>query len=130
LRKCYRSDLKHIVNSFIPNISAFFQSIAFAMNFEKSFILKIKHLQLILTYLFKSNRKNKVQMAKINDIKNLTRDILKVTSKIQEKFPELYVLLGETPLFLNRSKRTIETSDFEQYLTSLKMQLKTFEKCD
>ncbi len=100
------------------------------MNFEKSFILKIKHLQLILTYLFKSNRKNKVQMAKINDIKNLTRDILKVTSKIQEKFPELYVLLGETPLFLNRSKRTIETSDFEQYLTSLKMQLKTFEKCD
>jgi Ni,Fe-hydrogenase III large subunit len=57
----------------------------------------------------------------------LMADIFVTTTKIQKKFPELYENLWETPLFLSR-KRGLGTVDFEQYLESLKTQLKTFEK--
>jgi hypothetical protein len=57
----------------------------------------------------------------------LMEDIFVVTTKIQNKFPELYENLRETPLFLC-TKRGLGTVDFEHYLESLKTQLKTFEK--
>ncbi|MFZ1703030.1 MAG: hypothetical protein WAT79_01720 [Saprospiraceae bacterium] len=69
-------------------------------------------------------------MNKNKDINDLTIEILEVTSKIQEKFPELYVLLSETPLFHDFTNKSMVLKDFEQYLTSLKMQLETFEKHD
>ena len=38
----------------ILNTSAFSRSIALAMNLKKSFVLKTKHIQLILTSIIKS----------------------------------------------------------------------------
>jgi hypothetical protein len=57
----------------------------------------------------------------------LMADIFVMTAKIQNKFPELYENLRETPLFLSH-KRGLDPVDFEHYLESLKSQLKTFEK--
>jgi len=37
----------------ILNTSAFFRPVAFATKLKKSFVLRIKHLQLILTYVIK-----------------------------------------------------------------------------
>lgn len=65
-------------------------------------------------------------MSNNDNIQNLTKAILNVTLEIQERFPELYVLLSETPLFLSYGTRGITKPDLKQYLTSLKMQLSTF----
>lgn len=67
-------------------------------------------------------------MSKESNIQNLTEEILNVTSKIQEKFPELYKLLNETPLFISYEYKGIRDIDLEQYLESLKIQFRTFEK--
>ncbi len=67
-------------------------------------------------------------MSKESNIQNLTEEILNVTSKIQEKFPELYKLLHETPLFISYEYKGIRDIDLEQYLESLKIQFRTFEK--
>ncbi len=53
-------------------------------------------------------------------------EILVVTTKIQQECPELYQLLGETPLFLSYQKKEISTNNLEQYLASLKNQLYIF----
>jgi len=58
----------------------------------------------------------------------LMTEIQKVTSEIREKFPELYVHLSETPLFIDLKEHKLELQDFQQYLVSIKMQLETFEK--
>jgi len=39
--------------SLIHNTSAFFRSVAFATKLKKSFVLRIKHLRLILTHVIK-----------------------------------------------------------------------------
>lgn len=57
----------------------------------------------------------------------LLSEIFSTTEKIRKKFPELYLLLSETPLFLNSKNRDLHLDDFEQYLESLKMQLYEFE---
>ncbi|RKT01946.1 hypothetical protein BCF58_1175 [Chryseobacterium defluvii] len=67
-------------------------------------------------------------MNKNDNIQWLTKKILKITVEIQKKFPELYDLLNETPLFLSDRKRKITIEDFRQYLLSIRMQQKTFEK--
>ncbi len=59
--------------------------------------------------------------------KKLMNEILGVTTMIQKEFPELYVHLNETPLFLSNSIEGISLVDFEQYLESLKAQLATFK---
>ena len=60
--------------------------------------------------------------------KKLMNEIFAVTTMIQKEFPELYLHLSETPLFLSDNEKGISTVDFEQYLESLKMQLKAFKK--
>lgn len=59
---------------------------------------------------------------------NLTRKIFKVTTTIQSSYPELYFLLNETPLFMSSNEKNITLKDLKQYLTTIRMQLITFEK--
>ncbi len=66
-------------------------------------------------------------MNKNDKIHGLTNDILLTTMKIQKKFPELYNLLLETPLFFSQSSHIITATELKQYLSVIKMQLKTFE---
>lgn len=59
---------------------------------------------------------------------NLTNEIFIVTAIIQKKYPEIYLLLSETPLFLSCKKNKVCICDLEQYLESIKMQLKIFDE--
>jgi len=52
-------------------------------------------------------------------IRKLTLLIFEVTQKIQEKFPELYLLLSETPLFSSGGRTPINSSDLGKYLNTL-----------
>ena len=61
-------------------------------------------------------------------LKKLMTKIFSTTAIIQKEFPELYIYLSETPLFLSYDEKDIEMIDFEQYLESLTMQLSVFEK--
>ncbi|WP_106915337.1 hypothetical protein [Chryseobacterium aurantiacum] len=67
-------------------------------------------------------------MNKMNNISSLTRKIFKTTVEIQKKFPELYELLDETPLFFSAKEKNITIKDLRQYLISLRVQQKSFEK--
>ena len=58
----------------------------------------------------------------------LTKKILKKTVEIQKEFPELYELLDETPLFFSFTEKNITIRDLRQYLISLIIQQKAFEK--
>ena len=58
--------------------------------------------------------------------KKLMDEILSSTAEIRNEFPEVYYLLGETPLFLSYDIIEISFTNFEQYLTSLQRQLDTF----
>lgn len=58
--------------------------------------------------------------------KKVLAEIMAVTKTIQEKHPELYVLLMETPLFLCLNKEENSEADFLCYLESIKMQLEIF----
>jgi hypothetical protein len=53
----------------------------------------------------------------------LMNEIFRVTAQIQDELPELYKLLNETPLFLNRNERDITIGELAQYLESLNLQL-------
>lgn len=53
------------------------------------------------------------------EIKNLLFEILTITMEIKEKFPELYILLGETPVSLSTHKKDIKSCDFEDYLNTI-----------
>jgi hypothetical protein len=57
----------------------------------------------------------------------LIQSILTVTVMIQSESPELYQQLSETPLFLSYKNMEICKSDFENYLESIQIQLKTAE---
>jgi len=57
----------------------------------------------------------------------LETEIIFVTTKIQNEFPELYKLLSETPLFLSYNNGEITAGELEEYLASIKAQLYTFE---
>jgi predicted transposase YbfD/YdcC len=67
-------------------------------------------------------------MNKVHTVSILTKRILKKTLEIQKKFPELYELLDETPLFFSFTEKDITIKDLRQYLISLSMQQKSFEK--
>ncbi|PRB06059.1 hypothetical protein CQ046_02470 [Chryseobacterium sp. MYb7] len=66
---------------------------------------------------------NKVEITSI-----LTKRIFKKTLEIQKNYPELYELLDETPLFFSFTEKDITIKDLRQYLISLIMQKKYFEK--
>ncbi|MDR6919790.1 MULTISPECIES: hypothetical protein [Chryseobacterium] len=67
-------------------------------------------------------------MNKVDTISFLTKKILKKTIEIQKEFPELYDLLDETPLFFSFAEKNITIRDLRQYLISLIIQKKSFEK--
>lgn len=66
-------------------------------------------------------------MNKNDKIQGLMNDILITTMRIQKKCPELYILLMETPLVFTYTSSRITAHELKQYLSSIKMQLKTFE---
>lgn len=67
-------------------------------------------------------------MNNLDTLSILTKKILKKTVKIQKEFPELYELLDETPLFFSVTEKNITIRDLRQYLISLIIQQKSFEK--
>ncbi|WBV60117.1 hypothetical protein PFY12_13875 [Chryseobacterium camelliae] len=67
-------------------------------------------------------------MRSTDNLQALTREIFKVTTKIQSSYPELYFLLNETPLFMSPNEKSITLKDLKQYLATIRMQLITFEK--
>lgn len=67
-------------------------------------------------------------MNNVNTISILTKKIFKKTVEIQKEFPELYELLDETPLFFSAKEKNITIKDLRQYLISLIIQQKSFEK--
>lgn len=69
-------------------------------------------------------------MSNNDNIQSLTNNILDVTLEIQERFPELYMLLSETPLFLSCDTAGISKLDLNQYLVSLTMQFSTFSSSE
>nr|WP_199161662.1 hypothetical protein [Elizabethkingia sp. ASV34] len=69
-------------------------------------------------------------MNNLDTLSILTKKILKKTVEIQKEFPELYELLDETPLFFSFTEKNITIRDLRQYLISLIIQQKAFEKRD
>jgi hypothetical protein len=67
-------------------------------------------------------------MNNVDTISILTKKIFKKTVEIQKEFPELYELLDETPLFFSAKEKNITIKDLRQYLISLIIQQKSFEK--
>jgi hypothetical protein len=58
-------------------------------------------------------------------INQLMQEIIQITTEIETKYPELYNFLNETPLDIcDTPEKTICTTDLEQYLITLKEQLK------
>jgi len=69
-------------------------------------------------------------MNKKQNLNDLTNEIIDVTSKIKEHFPELYILLIETPLFHYHNNNSMKRIDSQQYLSALKTELIDFERCE
>lgn len=57
----------------------------------------------------------------------ILKKITSITLLIQQKHPQLYFLLNETPLFLKKENSNPGILDFMQYLETLENQLKTFD---
>jgi hypothetical protein len=58
-------------------------------------------------------------------LSQLMQDVIRITTEIETKYPELYAYLEETPLSLCETKeKTICTDDLKQYLETLKSQLR------
>jgi CHASE1-domain containing sensor protein len=57
----------------------------------------------------------------------LETEILALTTRIENEFPELYKLLGETPLFLSYTTGQITQAELKEYRDTLRSQLSTFE---
>ena len=63
----------------------------------------------------------------MKNIHQLMEEIIQLTSEMESKYPELYKHLNETPLFLGKSpEKEISTKDLENYLNTLKEQLKDY----
>lgn len=57
-------------------------------------------------------------------IKEISSDILLLTSEIETKYPDLYMYLDETPISFNENlEKEITISELENYLETLEMQL-------
>jgi hypothetical protein len=54
-------------------------------------------------------------------------EIIEISSEIRTNYPELYKYINETPLFLGSSpEKEMSTKELENYLNTLKEQLKDF----
>ncbi len=62
------------------------------------------------------------------EIKELTNEILTVTMEIGDKYPELYNLLDETPFHISIDKKGIQPNCLEEYLNTIRSQLKDYKK--
>ncbi len=62
------------------------------------------------------------------EIKELTDEILVITMEIRDKFPELYQFLDETPSFSSINNKGIESNSLEEYLNTIRLQLKDYKK--
>jgi hypothetical protein len=59
----------------------------------------------------------------------LMQDVIKLTTVIETKYPELYKFLDETPLIIrNHPEKEINTTDLKDYLQTLKNQLEEYVK--
>lgn len=67
-------------------------------------------------------------MSNCTKTKFLMEEILYITSKIRIQFPELYVLLNETPQLYSAPQNCLFVQDLEYYLNSITKQLKSFQK--
>ncbi|MFY7672024.1 hypothetical protein ACOSP6_13140 [Tenacibaculum sp. MEBiC06402] len=66
-------------------------------------------------------------MKTIQKTKELTDCILLVTMEIKDKFPELYQLLDETPFLISVHDKGIEAISLEEYLNTIRYQLKDYK---
>lgn len=55
--------------------------------------------------------------------KKILRKILSITLEIKSHFPELYLVLDETPLIMSLGHKGINISDLEEYQNTLQVQL-------
>lgn len=55
--------------------------------------------------------------------KQVLDKILVTTLEIEDKFPELYVLLKETPLVTAAGNNELDLNDFREYLNTIQVQL-------
>lgn len=60
-----------------------------------------------------------------NKLYNLSQKILFLTIEIEEKCPELYATLNETPI-LKTNHEVLKENDFMDYFNTLKIQLQVF----
>jgi hypothetical protein len=65
----------------------------------------------------------------MKNIQQLMQEIIRLTSEIETKYPEVYKYLEETPLLLwDAKEKNISTSDLESYLNTLKELLEDYLK--
>ena len=61
----------------------------------------------------------------MNRLQELTKDINDLTLKIEQEYPELYKYLDENPITIPCCDyRTVDTTNFSDYLDSLRQLLK------
>ena len=60
--------------------------------------------------------------------KKIINKILLITEELRNNTPTVYEHLNETPLFISYAEKGIRMEDFEEYLSSIKLQLNTFQK--
>jgi hypothetical protein len=65
----------------------------------------------------------------MKNIKQLMQEIVEFTTEIETNYPELYKYLDETPILIsNSTNKGISSTDLENYLNTLKEQLKDYIK--
>ena len=63
----------------------------------------------------------------MNSLKNIESDIIKLTTLLEDKYPELYTFLDETPISMpSINHPDINIKEMEDYLESLQQLLKHY----
>ncbi len=53
----------------------------------------------------------------------INHDIICLSMKLKSEFPDCYLLLEETPLFVKTDHQSISTEDYKDYLQSIQLML-------
>lgn len=65
----------------------------------------------------------------MKNLNKIMQEIISITSEMETANPELYKYLDETPLHISNSpERSITSKDLEDYLNTLKEQLRDYLK--